>query len=211
MTEPSGAPDRIEVDPADLGPYGTYPWLTATVVPRPIAWVSSRSTAGIDNLAPHSFFTVASAEPPVVSFTSVGDKDTLRNVRATGEFVVALAPRSLADAVNRTATDFPGDHSEFDHAGIEREPSLTVAPSRVAGSPVALECRFVGEKSFGDSTVVFGQVVHLAVSRSVLAADGFPDVRLLDPAARLGRNEWATLGDVFDLVRIPYADESRPT
>ena len=109
MTVPSGAPDRIEIDPADLGPYGTYPWLTATVVPRPIAWVSSRSADGIDNLAPHSFFTVASAEPPIVSFTSVGDKDTLRNVRATGEFVVALAPRSLADAVNRTATDFPGD------------------------------------------------------------------------------------------------------
>jgi flavin reductase (DIM6/NTAB) family NADH-FMN oxidoreductase RutF len=211
MTEAVGGPDRIELDPADLGPYGTYPWLTATVVPRPIAWVSSRSAEGIDNLAPHSFFTVASAEPPVVSFTSVGDKDTLRNVRATGEFVVALAPRSLAVAVNRTATNFPGDHSEFDHAGLEREPSVAVAPFRVAESPVALECRFVGEKSFGDSTVVFGQVVHLAVSRSVLAADGLPDVHLLDPAARLGRNEWGALGEVFDLVRVPYADEPRPS
>jgi len=214
VTEPSRIcgpiPDRVELDPAALGPFGTYPWLTATVVPRPIAWVSSRSADGVDNLAPHSFFTVASAEPPVVSFTSVGEKDTLRNVRATGEFVVAMATRPLAEAVNRTATDFPGDHSEFDHAGLEREPSLRVRPFRVAGSPVALECRVVGEQSFGINTVVFGEVVHVAVSRSVLTDDGLPDVRLLDPVARLGRNEWGTLGEVFDLARLPYAAEPRP-
>ena len=202
--------DRVEIDPEALGPYGTYPWLTAVVVPRPIAWVSTRSAEGVDNLAPHSFFTVASAEPPVVSFTSVRVKDTLRNVRATGEFVVALATRSLAESVNRTATDFPGDHSEFDHAGLTREPSARVAPPRVAGSPVALECRYLDERSFGDSTVVFGQVVLVAVDRSVLADDGLPDVGLLDPAARLGRNQWSALGDVFDLARIPYVGEPEP-
>jgi flavin reductase (DIM6/NTAB) family NADH-FMN oxidoreductase RutF len=198
--------ERLEIDPTDLGPFGTYPWLTCTVVPRPIAWVSTRSADGVDNLAPHSFFTVASAEPPVVSFTSVGEKDTLRNVRATGEFVVALAPRRLAEVVNRTATDFPGHHSEFDAAGVEREPSHAVEPCRVADSPVALECRFLGEQTFGSSTVVFGQVVHLAVDRAVLGADGFPEIDLLDPAARLGRNDWAGIGDVFALARVPYAD-----
>ncbi|MGZ4726686.1 MAG: flavin reductase family protein [Acidimicrobiales bacterium] len=198
--------DRMEIDPADLGPFGTYPWLTSTIVPRPIAWVSTRSVGGIDNLAPHSFFTVASAEPPVVSFTSVGEKDTLRNVRATGEFVVALAPRRLAEIVNLTATDFPGHHSEFDQAGVEREVSLMVGPCRVADSPVALECRFVGEKTFGTSTVVFGEVVHLAVDRAVLGPDGLPEIDLLAPAARLGRNDWSAIGEVFALERIPFSE-----
>ena len=81
--------DRVEIDVASLKPMGTYPWLTATVIPRPIAWVSSRSAQGVDNLAPHSFFTVASAEPPVVSFTSVGSKDSLRNIRETGSSLCA--------------------------------------------------------------------------------------------------------------------------
>lgn len=200
------APDRLELAVADLGPGATYPWLTATVIPRPIAWVSSRSADGVDNLAPHSFFTVASAEPPVVSFTSVGSKDSLRNVRATGEFVVCLAPRRLAEQVNATATDFPADHSEYDAVGLEREPSRTVAPPRVAASPVALECRFAGERSFGASTVVFGQVVLLAVDRACLAADGKPDPTLLDPASRLGRSQWGALGEVFALRRVPYEE-----
>ena len=174
------------------------------MLPRPIAWVSTRSAAGVDNLAPHSFFTVASADPPVVSFTSVGVKDTLRNVRATGEFVVCLAGRALAEAVNATGTDHPASTSEFDAAALAREPSARVAPPRVAASPVALECRAAGEAAFGDSTVVFGQVVHVAVARTVLAADGLPDPALLDPAARLGRDQWAGLGEVFSLRRVPY-------
>lgn len=196
--------ERVEIDVADLDAGGTYPWLTATVVPRPIAWVSTRSADGVDNLAPHSFFSVASAEPPVVSFTSVGTKDTLCNVRATGGFVVCLAPRWLTEQVNLTGTDFPAGASEADAVGLAMEPSASVAPPRVAASPVALECEVVGERSFGASVVVFGQVVHLAVARSVLADDGLPDVALLDPVARLGREEWSALGEVFSLARVPF-------
>ncbi len=200
--------DRVEIDVASLQPMGAYPWLTATVIPRPIAWVSSRSADGIDNLAPHSFFTVASAEPPVVSFTSVGSKDSLRNIRQTGEFVICLTPRAWAATVNLTATNFPAQASEFDAAGLTREASAAVQPSRVAQSPVALECRLAGEHSFGRSTVIFGAVVHVAVTRATLAADGYPDPRLLDPASRLGRTEWAALGEVFRLRRVPYAEWS---
>ncbi len=171
------------------------------MLPRPIAWVSTRSAAGVDNLAPHSFFTVASARPPVVSFTSVGTKDTLRNVRETGEFVVCLSGRAMAEQVNATGTNHPASTSEFDAAGLEREPSARVAPPRVAASPGALECRAAGEAVFGDSTVVFGEVVHVAVARAVLADDGLPDPVLLDPVARLGRDQWAALGEVFALRR----------
>ena len=195
---------RQDLDPADLG-IRIYPWLNSVVVPRPIAWVSSRSAAGVDNLAPHSFFTVAGIDPPVVSFTSVGEKDTLRNVRATREFVVCMSTEPLADKVNLTATDYPADTSEFDAVGVTREPALRVAPPRVAESPVALECRYVDERTFGSCTVVFGEVVHLAVDVDVLR-DGRPDIALLDPVARLGANEWSTIGAVTDRRRVPYAE-----
>jgi flavin reductase (DIM6/NTAB) family NADH-FMN oxidoreductase RutF len=184
-----------------------YRGLSSVDVPRPIAWISSRSAAGVDNLAPHSFFTVAGIDPPVVSFTSVGEKDTLRNVRATGEFVVCLSTEPLADRINLTATDFPADTSEFDAVGVTREPALRVTPPRVAESPVALECRYVDERAFGSCTVVFGEVVHLAVDASVLEG-GRPEISLLRPVARLGADEWCTIGDVTHRRRIPWSELS---
>jgi flavin reductase (DIM6/NTAB) family NADH-FMN oxidoreductase RutF len=199
------ATEWLELSVDELGPGGTYPWLTAVVVPRPIAWVTTVSADGVVNLAPHSFFTVASAEPPVVAFTSVGTKDSLRNIRATGEFVVHLAPRALAEQINQTSTSFPPDVDELAAAGLTARPSSRVAPPRVVESPVALECLADGERSFGRSTVVFGRVVHLSVNRAVLAEDGLPDVRSLNPATRLGREEWGALGEVFSLARPRYS------
>lgn len=198
--------NRLHLDPAELGS-GIYPWLTSVVVPRPIAWVSTRSMAGVDNLAPHSFFSIAGVDPPVVSFTSVGTKDSLRNILATGEFVVSVCTEDLRDQVNLTGTDFPASVSEYDAVGLTREPSLKVAPPRVAESPVAMECRLVDTKSFGDCTVVFGQVVHLVVSEAVLR-DGRPEISLLRPVARLGANEWSDIGDVTSHRRIPFSERS---
>ncbi len=195
---------RLDLDPAALGP-AVYPWLNSVVVPRPIAWISSRSADGIDNLAPHSFFTIAGIDPPVLCFTSVGEKDTLRNIRATGEFVVCLSPEPLVEEVNRTGTDFPPGTSEFDAVGLEREESLKVAPPRVASSPVAMECRLVDTKTFGICTVVFGEVVHLAVDEAVLR-DGRPAIDLLAPLARLGADEWSTIGTISERRRIPYVE-----
>jgi flavin reductase (DIM6/NTAB) family NADH-FMN oxidoreductase RutF len=196
---------RLELDTSTLGPNGTYPWLTSLVLPRPIAWVSTRSASGGDNLAPHSFFTVASAEPPIVQFTSVGPKDSLRNVLQTGEFVVNLVPYVLRETANRTATEYPPDASEFDLVGVRREPSVAVRPWRVADSPAALECVLEDTRSFGHSTVVFGRVVHIAVDEAAVT-DGRPRVDLLDLVARLGGAEWCRVGEVFRLRRIPYAE-----
>jgi flavin reductase (DIM6/NTAB) family NADH-FMN oxidoreductase RutF len=195
---------RRDLDPAELGA-GIYPWLNSVVVPRPIAWVSSRSPEGVDNLAPHSFFTVAGVDPPVLSFTSVGEKDSLRNVVATGEFVISLCTEALIEKVNLTGTDFPPDISEFDAAGLTREPSLRVAPPRVAESPVAAECRLLQTVPFGSCTVVFGQVVHLAIDEAVLR-DGRPAIDLLRPVARLGANEWSTIGEVSERRRVPFRE-----
>lgn len=195
---------RIDVDPE--APHPTfYRFLTSVVVPRPIAWVSTRSAEGVDNLAPHSFFTVACVQPPILQFTSVGRKDSLRNAEATGEFVINLAPEPLFEQINATGTDFPPDISEFDAVGLTREPSVKVAPPRVAESPVALECRLHSTVELGDSTVVFGQVVHASVDDSVLV-DGHPALELLRPLSRLGRNEWGESPAVRRINRIRFAD-----
>ncbi|MCB8904362.1 MULTISPECIES: flavin reductase family protein [unclassified Streptomyces] len=194
---------RVNIDPELSDRTSFYRLLTATVVPRPIAWVSTSSADGTDNLAPHSFFTIASVTPPVVQFTSVGRKDSLRNVEETGEFVVNLAPEGLFEQINATATDFPRGVDEFDACGVEREPSLRVKPPRVAASPVALECELHSTLRIGDSTVVFGRVVHAAIDESVLV-DGHPEMALMRPLTRLGKNEWGTLGGIKEIARVPY-------
>ena len=187
-----------------------YKILTSTVVPRPIAWVSSISAEGVVNLAPHSFFTVSCVDPPMVQFTSVGKKDSLRNVRATGEFVVCLAPEQLFEQVNATGTDFPPDVDEFAAVGLTPEPSATVAPPRVAESPVALECRLHQALELGDSTVVIGRVLHAAIDASTFDGDvtegGLPRIGALRPLARLGRDEWSTIGEVREIRRIRNRD-----
>jgi flavin reductase (DIM6/NTAB) family NADH-FMN oxidoreductase RutF len=140
-----------------------------------------------------------------VQFTSVGRKDSLNNAEATRELVFNLAPEPLFEEINASATDFPGDVDEFEAVGLEREPSLRVRPPRVAGSPVALECALQGTVSFGASTVVFGRVVHAAIDEAVLA-DGHPEIDRLRPLARLGRDEWATIGEVRRIQRIKHRD-----
>jgi flavin reductase (DIM6/NTAB) family NADH-FMN oxidoreductase RutF len=195
---------RVDLDPAELGA-AIYPWLTSVVVPRPIAWVSTRSAEGVDNLAPHSFFTIAGIDPPVLAFTSVGEKDTLRNIRVNGEFVVCVCTESEMERVNATGTNYPAHLSEYDATGLTRESSLRVAPVRVAESPVAMECRMVDTRTFGICTVVFGEVVHLAIDGDVLR-NGRPAIDLLQPVARLGANEWSTIGAVSERRRAPYVE-----
>lgn len=193
---------RIDFDPNELDRGAFYKLLTSVVVPRPIAWISTTNKDGsCDNLAPHSFFSVSCVSPPVVQFTSVGRKDSVHNVEETGQFVVNLAPEHLFEEINATGTEFPHGVSEFDEVGIAREPSLRVKPPRVAASPVALECELHSTVRLGDSTVVFGRVVHAAVSEAVLT-DGHPDVHKLRPLARLGKDEWSTLGEVLEIKRI---------
>ncbi|MCX5138771.1 MULTISPECIES: flavin reductase family protein [unclassified Streptomyces] len=196
---------RIDIDPGATDTGTFYRLLTAVVVPRPIAWISTVTPDGeTANLAPHSFFTIACVSPPVVQFTSVGRKDTLRNVEATGSFVVNFAPEHLFEQINATATDFPRGISEFEAVGVASEPSLRVKPPRVAGSPVALECELHSTVLLGDSTVVFGRVVHAAVDEDVMA-DGHPEVAALRPLTRLGKDEWGTFGGVREISRVPYA------
>ena len=196
---------RVDIDPDALGGGPFYSFLTSVILPRPIAWVSTRSAEGVDNLAPHSFFTVSSVDPPIVQFTSVGRKDSLRNVEQTREFVISLTPEPLFEQVNATGTDFPAQVSEFDAVGIERERSLKVAPPRVARSPVALECELHTTLTFGLGTVVMGRVVYAVVDEDVLE-NGRPAVDRLRPLSRLGGNEWGTHGQIREINRISYGE-----
>jgi flavin reductase (DIM6/NTAB) family NADH-FMN oxidoreductase RutF len=195
----------VTFDPAEMKSREFYRVLNSVVVPRPIAWVCSTSPDGVHNLAPHSFFTVACVDPPVVAFTSVGRKDSLNNVEATGEFTISLTPENLFEQVNATGTDFPPGISEAEYCGVRLEPSEVVGALRVADSPVSIECRLHATIRLGDSTVVFGLVRRISAWEHTVR-DGRPRIEELRPLARLGGNEWATIGEVKEIARIPYKE-----
>ncbi len=185
-------PDSPDVD--------AYRLLTAIVVPRPIAWVSTVSADGVGNLAPHSFFGVASANPPMVTFTSVGEKDTVRNVRATGEFVVSTATEPMMQSVNATSASVDTDVDEAEMVGVEMAPSDLVRPPRVAASPASLECRVHRILEVGDSVLVIGEVVRFTVDEAVMV-DGEPDHDLMRPVSRLGGEQWGLPAPTVTVAR----------
>lgn len=147
----------------------------AIVGPRPIGWISTQSAAGALNLAPYSFFTAFNYVPPIVGFASIGAKDTLRNIEATGEFVWNLATHDLADAMNQSCAAVPPEVSEFELAGLTPLASEKVRPPRVAESPVTFECRSTqivqlqgidGEKV--PTWLVLGEVVAVHIAKALL-------------------------------------------
>ena len=153
----------------------------AIVGPRPIGWISTQSATGALNLAPYSFFNAFNYVPPIVGFASIGAKDTLRNIEATGEFVWNLATHDLADAMNQSCAAVPPEVSEFELAGLTPLASEKVRPPRVAESPVTFECRSTqivqlqgidGEKV--PTWLVLGEVVAVHIAKALLK-DGVYD------------------------------------
>ena len=192
--------ERTVFDPADSD-VDAYRLLNSLVVPRPIAWVSTVDARGRGNLAPHSFFTVASGKPPVILFSSLGHKDTVTNVEQTGEFVVSLASESLLEQVNASSAPFEHGDDEARMLGIATEPSQTVAPERVTGSPASIECRLERIVEVGHAYVVFGLVTAVTVLSEALEDGVHPMMEHLRPVSRLGRDEWGRPPEVFRLTR----------
>jgi len=200
----------MELDPEVLNTRTMYEWMIHTIVPRPIAWVSTISGEGVTNLAPFSFFQGVCARPPTLMFCPVNHrdgtpKDTLRNVEATGEFVVNLVRFADAVSMNETAAVLPFGESEFERFQVTAMPSICVRPPRVATAPVAFECRLdrvvrISEGPAGGNAV-FGRIVRVHVLDSVLAADGLPDADLLDLIGRAGGSEYVRIRDRFSLER----------
>jgi flavin reductase (DIM6/NTAB) family NADH-FMN oxidoreductase RutF len=194
----------MELDPTEVR--SLYRTLAGAVVPRPIAWVSTRSPDGVDNLAPYSFFNVVSVAPPVVMFAPVDDedglKDTPANVRETEEFVVNVVTEPLAAAMNETSATLPHGESEFDRAGLDRAGSTAVDAPRVADSPVAFECSLYEMVSVGASTMVLGEVEWVHVADEV-TTDGKLDVEKIDAVGRLSGSGYVRTTDRFSMERPP--------
>ena len=206
----------IELDPAALSPRDVSHLMNGVVVPRPIAWVSTIDVNGNRNLAPHSYFNAVSCEPPIVEFTSThssphdpsGHKDTLRNVRATGEFVINVVSEELLDAMNTTAIDSPPGVDEFRLAGLHAEASARVRPPRVARAKVALECRLHMLMPIGDATMIFGDVLLVHV-RDDVWADGRVRYEQLRAVGRLGGSNYAPFRGVLTLRRPRWNEQTR--
>ncbi len=147
----------------------------AIVGPRPIGWISSRGADGRINLAPYSFFNAFNYVPPIIGFSSIGWKDTVRNIRETGEFAWNLATRELAEAMNQTCAPVPPDVNEFELAGLEPVASELIQVPRVARSPVTFECRVTDIHQLRsaahapiDSWLVLGEVVKVYIDQQLL-------------------------------------------
>ena len=208
--EPPEALDGpLELDPADWPSRQVYFLMTGLVIPRPIAWVSTLSPQGTRNLASHSYFNVVAHEPPHVIFSSSSVKDTLRNVRATGEFVVNLVSMDVVEQMNFTATDFPPDEDEFAWAQVTEVASQTVSPPRVGEAKAHLECRLTQIVEAGNGHIVIGEVTHIHVIRPCGATVASP--HLLDPVCRLAGTRYARLGDIFQLPRPVWATDVKGT
>jgi flavin reductase (DIM6/NTAB) family NADH-FMN oxidoreductase RutF len=193
-------------DPTDA-PAGMKHLLNGVIAPRPIAWVSTLAADGTTNVAPHSYTTIFSTDPPVVGFVSSGRKDTLNNVEATGDFVYNVAGGNLAEAVNLSSADFPPDVSEFAWVGLTAVPSDLVRAPRVGEAPVALEARLleVHRVPKADAFLVLGEVVRVHVAERLWRGDRI-DLAALDPVGRAAGSGYARLGEQFRLVRPTYRD-----
>lgn len=198
--------DWQDLDPADLG--GDIGHLmNALVVPHPIAWVSTVNAAGVANIAPHSYFTVISANPPVVCFSSSGIKDTLLNVRHTGDFVVNIVSEDLVEQMNFTSADFPPGESEFLAAGLTPMASDLVTAPRLAEAPASLECTLIQELNLEATTnyVVFGRVVRIHVANRIIGENGRVDPALLRPVGRLAGAQYSWTHEIVNIPRPTYA------
>lgn len=189
-----------------------YRLLTSLIAPRPIALVSTVDAAGRGNLAPFSFFMMGGGNPLSLAFSPLNnrrgeEKQTLRNIEATGEFVVNVVTRAMAERVNQASGDYADDVDEFDVAPFTREPSVLVRPPRVAESPAALECKLFQVVRHGSgaqaANYIIGEVVHVRIHDAALRADGLFDTAGQGLVGRMGRDEWSEVvpKGVFDLAR----------
>jgi len=189
-----------------------YRLLASLVLPRPIALVSSRSAAGIPNLAPFSFFTVAAADPPVLSISvdkrfGREPKDTRANILETGEFVINVVSEPIAVGMNTASLDWPSDVDEFEKAGLTAVyDTRCVAVPRVGEALASFECRHVQSVTFGEWIVLFGSVLGIRCDPDLLDEAWRVDVDRLQPVGRLSGNQYCYVRDRFSMAR----DADRP-
>jgi flavin reductase (DIM6/NTAB) family NADH-FMN oxidoreductase RutF len=200
----------MTIDPSVAGYQNVYKLMVGVIVPRPIAFVSTISADGVRNLAPFSFFTAISANPPVICFspmvrgTGGAPKDTLQNIRATGEFVVNVVSEDFAQQMNACSGDYPPEVDEFTVSGLTPVPSDLVKPARVMESRVNMECKLVqvvevSPRPLGGS-LVLGEVLRFHVA-DALFDDYRIDADILRPIGRMGGPAYTRTTDRFNMER----------
>jgi flavin reductase (DIM6/NTAB) family NADH-FMN oxidoreductase RutF len=183
-----------------------YKLLISTIVPRPIAWISSLNANGSVNLAPFSAFGYMGSDPALIAVSPAEGKQTLDNIRREREFVVNMVPVALLDAMNLSATDFPIGESELEYAGLEAGPSVRIRTPRVAQSPVNFECQLHSVVEVGRNRVVIAEVLELHLPDELVNSEKmYVDTRGLDIVGRMGGGDgYATTRDEVQLERIAY-------
>jgi flavin reductase (DIM6/NTAB) family NADH-FMN oxidoreductase RutF len=218
---PSGEAILYDMDvvPSELAHRDLYHILISAVAPRPIAWVSSISASGLSNLAPFSFFNAVCAKPPLLAFapglrmsnksrpdgeSAASPKDTLRNIRETGEFVINVVTYELGEAMNLTSGDYDASTDEFEIAKLASAPSQVVRPRRVADSPVSFECKLHQILDFNPGpdggSLVIGEIVSIHVDERHLK-EGRLDRNSLDLIGRMGGMQYTRTTQRFEMIR----------
>ncbi len=185
-----------------------YKLMTSTIVPRPIAWISTVSKDGIYNLAPFSYFAGVSSSPPLLMVSigskETGDKkDTWKNIEETGEFVVNIVTKELLDKMNISSVAFDAEIDEFEKAGLTPEKSTVVKVPRVKESPINIECKKFEIINIGKMGIVFGEIVNFHIKDELINEKGYVDTTKIDIAGRLGGANYCIISadNTFEIKR----------
>ncbi|WP_347551278.1 flavin reductase family protein [Pseudalkalibacillus hwajinpoensis] len=198
----------MEFNPAELSTKEVYKLLTGSVVPRPIAWVSTLSEHGKLNLAPFSFFTVASRQPPILAISigpGVGErlgteKDTLVNIRSQKEFVINIVSRSLGNEMQKSSENLPSDVNEFEKTGLTPADSVAVKPKRVEEASIHLECKLHQIIPLGSDHLILGEMIHYHIKDDCYLGNYKVNLEKLSPLGRLAGN-YSENNEFFTLPR----------
>ncbi len=197
--------EKLRLQPEGMEDARIYKLLTGVVVPRPIGFISTVSPSGVPNAAPFSFFNGLSHRPPIVCFSSAiragADKDTVRNIRASGEFVVNVVTEAIAGAMNQCADNYPPEVSEFEVSGLTPVPAHVVRAPLIAESPVNMECRLLSLTPLPESpyTLALGRGVLFHVVKELLDANGRVDFARLRAVGRMAGNTYASTREIFTM------------
>ena len=196
----------MEIASSSLSFRDAYAMMISSIIPRPVAWISTVDGEGGMNVAPFSFFMGVGAKPPMLAVAVAKRKDerkdTSRNIRETGEFVVNICPASMAEKMVLTSGEYSHEVDEFVVAGLTPVPSTAVRPPGVGESPLRMECRLVQIITPGENPtdLILGEVIHFHIDDAIIE-DGLPSPQKLDPIARLGRQLYASLCDIREIPR----------
>ncbi len=188
----------MDIKTSDIDRKLIYKLMTSTIVPRPIAWISTVSKEGVYNLAPFSYFAGVSSSPPLL-MVSIGSretgekKDTWKNIEETGEFVVNIVTKELLEKMNISSIAFDPEINEFEKAGLTPEKSLTVKAPRVKESPINIECRKFEIINIGKMGIIFGEILNFHIKDEILNEKGYVDTKKLELVGRLGGAEYCII------------------